>query len=52
MLPANCATILATPIGDELTRSESQWNPREENEVVKIAKRNARLLAARSAGRQ
>ena len=39
------APILARPIGGELTRQEEQWNQREEQEVAKIAERNAKLLA-------
>ena len=51
-LTRDYAPILATPIGGELTRSESQWNQREEKEVVKIAERNARLLAPYRNGKQ
>jgi hypothetical protein len=32
--------ILATPIGDGLTKQEKQWNDRERKEVVKIKERN------------
>lgn len=44
-LSRDYAPILAHPIGGELTRQEEQWNEREEKEVVKIAERNAKLLA-------
>jgi len=37
--------ILATPIGDELTRSEQQWNEREQKEVEKIQERNLQAVS-------
>jgi len=37
--------ILATPIGDELTRSEQQWNEREKKEVEKIQERNLQAVS-------
>lgn len=37
--------ILATPIGDELTRSEKQWNEREQKEVEKIRERNLQTVS-------
>jgi hypothetical protein len=36
--------ILATPIGDGLTKQEKSWNEREKKEVVKLFKSNQRLL--------
>lgn len=36
--------ILATPIGDELTRQEKQWNEREEKEIERIHERNLQML--------
>lgn len=44
-LTRDYAPIVARPIGGELTRQEEQWNQREEQEVAKIAARNAKLLA-------
>ena len=38
------APILATPIGDGLTKQEKRWNDREKKEVVKIEERNRRTL--------
>jgi len=37
--------LLATPIGDELTRSEQQWNEREQKEVEKIQERNLQAVS-------
>jgi len=37
--------ILATPIGDELTRSEQQWNEREQKEIEKIQERNLQIVS-------
>ncbi len=37
--------ILATPIGDKLTRSEQQWNEREQKEVEKIQERNLQAVS-------
>lgn len=37
--------ILATPIGDGLTKSEERWNEREKKEVVKLAERNRKTLS-------
>lgn len=37
--------ILATPIGDELTRPEKQWNEREQKEVEKIQERNLQIVS-------
>lgn len=36
--------ILATPIGDGLTKQEKSWNEREKKEVAKLFKSNQRLL--------
>ena len=36
--------ILATPIGDGLTKQEKNWNEREKKEVVRLFKSNQRLL--------
>ena len=36
--------ILATPIGDGLTKQEKSWNEREKKEVVKLFKSNQRLM--------
>jgi hypothetical protein len=38
--------ILATPLGDGLTKSEERWNEREKKEVVKLAERNRKTLSA------
>jgi len=37
--------ILATPIGDGLTKSEQSWNEREKKEVAKLAERNRKTLS-------
>lgn len=37
--------ILATPIGDDLTKREIAWNERERKEVDKIAAKNRKLLS-------
>lgn len=39
------APILATPIGDSLTRSEKKWNEREAKEVHKIKEHNSKILS-------
>lgn len=36
--------ILATPIGDSLTKQEESWNARERKEVAKIETQNAKVL--------
>lgn len=36
--------ILATPIGDSLTRSEERWNEREVKEVLKLQEHNMKIL--------
>lgn len=36
--------IIATPIGDGLTKQEENWNEREKKEVEKLYKNNQRLL--------
>lgn len=38
------APILATPIGDILTRSEEKWNEREAKQVIKLKKHNSKIL--------
>lgn len=38
--------ILATPMGDGLTKQEQHWNKREKKEVVKLEKRNRKILSA------
>jgi len=40
------APLLATPIGDGLTRQEERWNDREKKEVAKIEERNRKTLSA------
>jgi len=37
--------ILASPIGDGLTKQEERWNDREKKEVVKLEKRNRKTLS-------
>ena len=37
--------ILATAIGDELTKSDNQWNEREQKEVEKIQERNLQTVS-------
>jgi hypothetical protein len=37
--------ILATPIGDALTRNEEKWNEREAKEVRKIQEHNSKMLS-------
>jgi hypothetical protein len=44
-LTKNYPPILATPIGDELTRSEKQWNEREQKESEKIQERNLQTVS-------
>lgn len=44
--------ILATPIGDGLTKSEERWNEREKKEVVKLAERNRKSLSEFRNGRE
>ena len=39
------APILATPIGDSLTRSEKKWNEREVKEVHKLKEHNSKILS-------
>ena len=36
--------IVATPIGGELTRQETQWNEREEKEIEKMHVRNLKIV--------
>ncbi len=38
--------ILATPIGDGLTKQEQRWNKQEKKEVVKLEKRNRKTVSA------
>ena len=44
-LTKNYTPILATPIGNELTKSEKQWNEREQKEVEKIQERNLQTVS-------
>lgn len=44
-LTAKYAPILATPLGDGLTKQEERWNDREKKEVVKLEERNRKLLS-------
>jgi len=44
-LTVEYAPILASPIGDGLTRQEERWNDREKKEVVKLEKRNRKTLS-------
>ena len=37
--------ILATPVGDALTKQEEQWNQREEQNVARLKERNAKTVA-------
>src|SRR5690606_17245616 len=37
--------ILATPIGDALTKQEEQWNQREEQSVARLNERNAKTVS-------
>jgi hypothetical protein len=37
--------ILASPIGDGLTKQEERWNDREKKEVVKLEERNRKTLS-------
>jgi hypothetical protein len=46
------APILATPIGDGLTKSEERWNEREKKEVAKLAERNRKTLSEFRNGRE
>ncbi len=41
----NYAPIIATPIGDSLTKNEKRWNKRENKEVVKLKERNQKILS-------
>jgi hypothetical protein len=43
-LGADIQPILATPIGDGLTRSEKQWNAKERDEVARLEARNLELI--------
>ena len=43
-LSQDYAPILATPIGDGLTKQETAWNDRERKEVEKLAAQNHKLL--------
>jgi len=44
-LTKNYPPILATPIGDELTRQETQWNERERKEVQTIQERHLQIVS-------
>jgi hypothetical protein len=44
-LTAEYPPILATPMGDGLTKQEQRWNKREKKEVAKLEKRNRKLLS-------
>lgn len=39
------APIIASPIGDSLTKSEERWNEKEKNEVIKLKERNRKLVS-------
>ncbi len=45
-LTGKYAPILATPIGGGLTKQEERWNEREKKEVVKLEKRNRKIVSA------
>ena len=44
-LTVEYAPILASPIGDGLTKQEERWNDREKKEVVKLEERNRKTLS-------
>jgi len=44
-LTSKYSPILATPLGDGLTKQEERWNEREKKEVVKLEERNRKLLS-------
>lgn len=44
-LTAPIPPILATPIGDGLTKSEQAWNEREQKEVARLEKQNQRTVS-------
>lgn len=44
-LTGKYAPILATPIGDGLTKEEERWNERERKEVVKLEDRNKKTIS-------
>jgi hypothetical protein len=44
--------IVATPIGGELTRQETQWNEREEKEIEKMHVRNLKIVREFKNGRK
>lgn len=44
-LTKDYAPILATPIGDALTKNEEKWNKRENKEIIKIKERNRKTLS-------
>jgi hypothetical protein len=43
---------VATPIGGELTRQETQWNEREEKEIEKMHVRNLKIVREFKNGRK
>ena len=44
-LTGKYSPILATPIGDGLTKEEERWNERERKEVVKLEDRNKKTIS-------